>query len=152
MDATLFPIPEIIELSAMFVNVLPSADGAPRSTAPTAFAKEYWILKDWKSLSGVLGAESLFKYRRYLLMSKRLRKTATQSAGGSRGPSPVGILVTFVPPKVTARRGMSDKPPRGTAATPEPLHGNHAKRQAPSAQRQHQSHRTAAAAKRSSNA
>ena len=32
------------------------ADGAPRSTAPTAFAKEYWILKDWKSLSGVLGA------------------------------------------------------------------------------------------------
>jgi len=28
----------------------------------------------------------------------------------------VGILVTFVPPKVTARRGMSDMPPRGTAA------------------------------------
>jgi len=25
-------------------------------------------------------------------------------------------LVTFVPPKVTARRGMSDMPPRGTAA------------------------------------
>jgi len=23
-----------------------SADGAPRITAPTAFAKEYWILKD----------------------------------------------------------------------------------------------------------
>jgi len=22
------------------------ADGAPRTTAPTAFAKEYWILKD----------------------------------------------------------------------------------------------------------
>ena len=33
-----------------------SADGAPRTTAPTAFAKEHWILKDWKSLSGVLGA------------------------------------------------------------------------------------------------
>jgi len=31
----------------------------------------------------------------------------------------VGILVTFVPPKVTARRGMSDKPTRGTAAPPE---------------------------------
>jgi len=29
----------------------------------------------------------------------------------------VGILVTFVPPKVTARRGMSDMPPRGTAVT-----------------------------------
>jgi len=28
----------------------------------------------------------------------------------------VGILVTFVPPKVTARRGMSDMPSRGTAA------------------------------------
>jgi len=28
----------------------------------------------------------------------------------------VGILVTFVPPKVTARRGMSDMPTRGTAA------------------------------------
>jgi len=27
----------------------------------------------------------------------------------------VGILVTFVPPKVTARRGMSDMPTRGTA-------------------------------------
>jgi len=26
-------------------------------------------------------------------------------------------LVTFVPPKVTARRGMSDMPPRGTAVT-----------------------------------
>jgi len=31
----------------------------------------------------------------------------------------VGILVTFVPPKVTARRGMSDMPPCGTAATPK---------------------------------
>jgi len=31
----------------------------------------------------------------------------------------VGILVTFVPPKVTARRGMSDMPSRGTAATPK---------------------------------
>jgi len=30
------------------------ADGALHRT--TAFAKEYWILKDWKSLSGVLGA------------------------------------------------------------------------------------------------
>ena len=29
----------------------------------------------------------------------------------------MGILVTFVPPKVTARRGMSDMPPRGTAVT-----------------------------------
>jgi len=29
----------------------------------------------------------------------------------------VGILVTFVPPKVTARRGMSDMPSRGTAPT-----------------------------------
>jgi len=29
----------------------------------------------------------------------------------------VGILVTFVPPKVTARRGMSDMPSRGTAVT-----------------------------------
>jgi len=28
-------------------------------------------------------------------------------------------LVTFVPPKVTARRGMSDMPPRGTAQTPK---------------------------------
>jgi len=28
----------------------------------------------------------------------------------------VGILVTFVPPKVTASRGMSDMPSRGTAA------------------------------------
>jgi len=34
----------------------------------------------------------------------------------------VGILVTFVPPKVTARRGMSDMPPRGTAAAQKPLH------------------------------
>jgi len=33
----------------------------------------------------------------------------------------VGILVTFVPPKVTARRGMSDMPPRGTAVTHKPL-------------------------------
>jgi len=33
-----------------------STDGAPRGTVPTAFAKEHWILKDWKSLSGVLGA------------------------------------------------------------------------------------------------
>jgi len=32
----------------------------------------------------------------------------------------VGILVTFVPPKVTARRGMSDKP--------APLHSGNAKR------------------------
>jgi len=32
----------------------------------------------------------------------------------------VGILVTFVPSKVTARRGMSDKPTRCTAATPGP--------------------------------
>ena len=31
----------------------------------------------------------------------------------------MGILVTFVPPKVTARRGMSDMPIRGTAAPPE---------------------------------
>ena len=39
----------------------------------------------------------------------------------------MGILVTFVPPKVTARRGMSDMPTRGTAVT--------AKRSAPQRQR-----------------
>jgi len=38
----------------------------------------------------------------------------------------VGILVTFVPPKVTARRGMSDMPPRGTAAPHKPLHSANA--------------------------
>jgi len=49
----------------------------------------------------------------------------------------VGILVTFVPPKVTARRGMSDMPTRGTAQTP--------KRNVTQQQRQN----TAAAAKHS---
>jgi len=33
-----------------------SADGALHRT--TAFAKEHWIFKDWKSLSGVLGADA----------------------------------------------------------------------------------------------
>jgi len=41
----------------------------------------------------------------------------------------VGILVTFVPPKVTARRGMSDMPTRGTAAAPEPQHSGSGKTQ-----------------------
>jgi len=39
----------------------------------------------------------------------------------------VGILVTFVPPKVTARRGMSDMPARGTAA--DKAHSANAKTQ-----------------------
>ena len=91
------------------------ADGALHRT--TAFAKEHWILKDWKSLSG--GFRGRCPYLNIADTYKRLQDYQRQlpaNQGGSRGPSPVGILVTFVPPKVTARRGMSDMPARGTAA------------------------------------
>jgi len=37
----------------------------------------------------------------------------------------VGILVTFVPPKVTARRGMSNMPPRSTATPPKRTAATH---------------------------
>jgi len=52
----------------------------------------------------------------------------------------VGILVTFVPSKVTARRGMSDMPSRGTATPPEPQRQRQSATGTARAQRQRQSH------------
>jgi len=56
------PIPvagAVLGLGVSLAKGSAAPDGSPPTahcTAPPAFAKEDWILKDWKSLSGVLGA------------------------------------------------------------------------------------------------